>query len=127
MVQKEAFLSKKDAKLKTLETIRDEEGIIRLKTKIIKRKDYEDFLYTAVLPDQQEVPVFQAGETILFIGHSINTGNSTLILGPPFQKNPAKKEMLKKEMNSILVQVITEVFESTYSCLSNCFDFKTER
>ncbi|GIY30144.1 hypothetical protein CEXT_326021 [Caerostris extrusa] len=51
MVQKESFLSKKDTMLKTLETFRDEEEeMIRLKTKIINRKDYEDFLYPVVLP-----------------------------------------------------------------------------
>ncbi|GFS36800.1 KRR1 small subunit processome component homolog [Nephila pilipes] len=52
MVQKVSCLSEKDVRLKTLVTIRDEEGVLRLKTKIINRKDYEDFLYPGVLPAQ---------------------------------------------------------------------------
>ncbi|GFU12865.1 uncharacterized protein NPIL_54901 [Nephila pilipes] len=53
MVQKESFFSEKYARLKTLETIRDEEGMIRMKTKIMNRKDIEDF-YPVVLPAQHE-------------------------------------------------------------------------
>ncbi|GFS38616.1 hypothetical protein NPIL_572651 [Nephila pilipes] len=55
MVQKESFFSEKDTSLKTFETIRDEEGMIRLKTKIINRKDNANFLYPVVLPAQHEV------------------------------------------------------------------------
>lgn len=55
MIQKEAFSSKDYEKLKTLETFKDEEDIIRVKTKILYRQDKKDFLTPIVLPSNHEV------------------------------------------------------------------------
>ncbi|GFU25093.1 hypothetical protein NPIL_393831 [Nephila pilipes] len=86
MIQKEPFFSEKDARLKVLETVRNEEGMICLKTKIINRKYNEDFLYPAVLHAQQEIvmpeylgvlvqkPKRRVSSTIKF-GHIALTGS----------------------------------------------------
>ncbi|XP_055944482.1 uncharacterized protein LOC129975444 [Argiope bruennichi] len=44
-----------EKRLKTLQVFKDDIGIIRLKTKIIYRKDSEDFLKPIVLPPEHEV------------------------------------------------------------------------
>ncbi|GFY03937.1 integrase catalytic domain-containing protein [Trichonephila clavipes] len=54
MIQTESFLSE-EKRLKSLQTFKDDHGIIRLKTKIIYRKDSEDFLKPIVLPLKYEV------------------------------------------------------------------------
>ena len=55
MIQKEVFSSKDYDKLKTFETFKDEEDIIRIKTKILYRQDKKDFLTPVVLPSNHEV------------------------------------------------------------------------
>ena len=55
MIQKEVFSSKDYDKLKTLETFKDEEDIICVKTKILHRQDKKDFLTPMVLPSKNEV------------------------------------------------------------------------
>lgn len=55
MIQNDYFLPEKENRLKTLQTFKDDRGIIRLKTKIIYRKDSEDFLRPIVLPPKHEV------------------------------------------------------------------------
>ncbi|GFU93973.1 integrase catalytic domain-containing protein [Trichonephila clavipes] len=54
MIQTEFFLSEEN-RLKSLQTFKNDNGIIRLKTKIIYRKDREDFLRPIVLPPKHEV------------------------------------------------------------------------
>ncbi|GFU51505.1 integrase catalytic domain-containing protein [Trichonephila clavipes] len=49
MIQTESFLSE-EKRLKSLQTFKEDHSIIRLKTKIIYRKDSEDFLRPIVLP-----------------------------------------------------------------------------
>ncbi|GFX59946.1 retrovirus-related Pol polyprotein from transposon 297 [Trichonephila clavipes] len=55
------------------------------------------------------------GETTPFIEHSINTENSPAISMPPYRMNPARKELLKKELDSLLKQGITLECESPYA------------
>ncbi|GFQ68590.1 hypothetical protein TNCT_362751 [Trichonephila clavata] len=55
MIRNESFLSEEEKRLKSLQTFKDDHGIIRLKTKIIYRKDSEDFLRPIVLPAKHEV------------------------------------------------------------------------
>jgi len=54
MIQKNSFISEEDEKLRNLNSFRDEQGVIRIKTKIIYRND-EDLLKPVVLPSQHEV------------------------------------------------------------------------
>lgn len=39
MIQKETFINERDPKLKTLEVFKDQDSIIRLKTKVVYRED----------------------------------------------------------------------------------------
>ena len=54
MIQK-VFSSKDYDKLKTLENFKEEENIIRAKTKILHRQNKKDFLTPKVLPSNHEV------------------------------------------------------------------------
>ncbi|GFV54392.1 hypothetical protein TNCV_57441 [Trichonephila clavipes] len=55
------------------------------------------------------------GEVTPFIEHSINTENNPPISVPPYRMNPARKELLKKELDSLLQQVIIVECESPYA------------
>lgn len=55
MIQKECFYAESKERLNTLETFEDEEGILRVKTKIVYRQDSKDFLTPMVLPSNHEV------------------------------------------------------------------------
>ncbi|GFU15264.1 retrovirus-related Pol polyprotein from transposon 297 [Trichonephila clavipes] len=55
------------------------------------------------------------GEATPFIEHSINTENNPPISVPPYQMNPARKELLKKELDSLLQQGIIVECESPYA------------
>ncbi|GFV28676.1 retrovirus-related Pol polyprotein from transposon 297 [Trichonephila clavipes] len=55
------------------------------------------------------------GEATPFIEHSINTENNPPISVPPYRMNPARKELLKKELDSLLQQGIIEECESPYA------------
>ncbi|GFY23478.1 integrase catalytic domain-containing protein [Trichonephila clavipes] len=54
MIQTESFLSE-EKRFKSLQTFKDDHGILRLETKIIYRKDSEEFLRPIVLPPKHEV------------------------------------------------------------------------
>ncbi|GBL79856.1 Transposon Tf2-6 polyprotein [Araneus ventricosus] len=47
--------------------------------------------------------------------HHINTGNSPPVAGPPYRMNPAQRELLKKELDSLLADGIIEECESPYA------------
>ncbi|GFR18995.1 hypothetical protein TNCT_333861 [Trichonephila clavata] len=51
-------------------------------------------------------------EVTPFIEQSINTENNSPILLPPNRMNPARKELLKKELDSLLQQGIIVECES---------------
>ncbi|GFT81021.1 retrovirus-related Pol polyprotein from transposon 297 [Trichonephila clavipes] len=55
------------------------------------------------------------GEATPFIKHSINTESNPPISVPPYQMNPAWKEQLKKELDSLLQQGIIVECESPYA------------
>ncbi|GFW79568.1 retrovirus-related Pol polyprotein from transposon 297 [Trichonephila clavipes] len=55
------------------------------------------------------------GEATPFIEHSINTENNPPISVPPYRMNPARKELLKKELDSLLQQGIIVECESPYA------------
>ncbi|XP_055941739.1 uncharacterized protein LOC129971787 [Argiope bruennichi] len=55
IIQSEAFINEKDEKLKTLRVYKDEDGIIRLRTKIEYREDSHSFRRPVVLPSQHHV------------------------------------------------------------------------
>ncbi|GFT76516.1 integrase catalytic domain-containing protein [Nephila pilipes] len=55
MIQEEYFTSESDNQLKTLQLFKDKQELIRMKTKIVFRKDNKDFLTSAVLPTTPEV------------------------------------------------------------------------
>ncbi|GFX42529.1 retrovirus-related Pol polyprotein from transposon 17.6 [Trichonephila clavipes] len=60
--------------------------------------------------------IFEAGgKATPFIEHSINTENKQPISRPPYRMNPARKELLKKELNSLLQQGIIVECESPYT------------
>ncbi|GFV20628.1 retrovirus-related Pol polyprotein from transposon 17.6 [Trichonephila clavipes] len=60
--------------------------------------------------------IFEVGrEATPFIEHSINTENNPPISVPPYRMNPAKKELLKKELDSLLQQGIIVECESPYA------------
>ena len=47
--------------------------------------------------------------------HYINTGNSRPVAVSPYRMNPLKKELLKKELDSLLEQGIIEECKSPYT------------
>ena len=55
MLQKELFSSKDYDKLKMLETFKNEDDIILVKTKILYRQDKKDFLAPIVLTSNHEI------------------------------------------------------------------------
>ncbi|XP_055936594.1 uncharacterized protein LOC129966206 [Argiope bruennichi] len=55
IIQSETFINEKDEKLKTLRVYKDEDGIIRLRTKIEYREDSHSFRRPVVLPSQHHV------------------------------------------------------------------------
>ncbi|KAF8776899.1 hypothetical protein HNY73_013836 [Argiope bruennichi] len=55
------------------------------------------------------------GEPTSFIEHRINTGISPPVAEPPYRMNPAKKELLKKELDTLLASGIIEECESPYA------------
>ncbi|GFY17301.1 retrovirus-related Pol polyprotein from transposon 297 [Trichonephila clavipes] len=55
------------------------------------------------------------GEATPFIEHSINTENNPPISVPPYRMNSARKELLKKELDSLLQQGIIVECESPYA------------
>ncbi|XP_035206704.1 vesicular glutamate transporter 1-like [Stegodyphus dumicola] len=55
MVQKDCFVDEKDEKLKPLGVVKDESGILRLKTKFTFCEDTEEFKMSAILPSNHEV------------------------------------------------------------------------
>lgn len=55
LVQEESFSSENDKNLSSLHVFRDEEGLLRLKTKIINRNDSEYFCTPIVLPSNHPV------------------------------------------------------------------------
>ena len=55
------------------------------------------------------------GETSPYTEHRINTGNSTPVAVPPYRMTPAKKEILKKELDDLLARGIIEECESPYA------------
>ncbi|GFU21153.1 retrovirus-related Pol polyprotein from transposon 297 [Trichonephila clavipes] len=55
------------------------------------------------------------GKATPFIEHSINTENNPPISVPPYRMNPARKELLKKELDSLLQQGIIVECESPYA------------
>lgn len=54
-VQKESFCDKDESKLKSLLPFVDEDGLIRIKTKVSNREDTTDFCFPIVLPDSHPV------------------------------------------------------------------------
>ncbi|GFS88072.1 transposon Tf2-6 polyprotein [Trichonephila clavipes] len=57
------------------------------------------------------------GEATPFIEHSINTENNPPISVPPYRMNPAREELLNKELDSLLQQCIIVECESPYASL----------
>ena len=55
MIQNETFFHEGEKRLKTLHSFKDEYGVIRLKTKIVLRKDSEEFRKPIILPSEHEV------------------------------------------------------------------------
>ncbi|GBM10103.1 Retrovirus-related Pol polyprotein from transposon 17.6 [Araneus ventricosus] len=55
------------------------------------------------------------GDPTPYPEHHINTGNSPPVAGPPYRMNPAKRELLKKELDSLLADGIIEECESPYA------------
>ncbi|GBO03898.1 Retrovirus-related Pol polyprotein from transposon 17.6 [Araneus ventricosus] len=55
------------------------------------------------------------GDPAPYAEHHINTGNSPPVAGPPYRMNPAKRELLKKELDSLLADGIIEECESPYA------------
>ncbi|GBM08854.1 Retrovirus-related Pol polyprotein from transposon 297 [Araneus ventricosus] len=55
------------------------------------------------------------GEVTTFSEHRITNGNSPPVAKPPYRKNPAKRELLKKELDSLLAGGIIEECESPYA------------
>lgn len=55
------------------------------------------------------------GDATTFIEHHINTGNNPPVSVPPYRMSPSKKELLKKELDSLLEQGIIEECESPYA------------
>ncbi|GBN20563.1 Retrovirus-related Pol polyprotein from transposon 17.6 [Araneus ventricosus] len=55
------------------------------------------------------------GDPTPYAEHHINTGNSPPVAGPPYRMNPAKRELLKKELDSLLADGIIEECESPYA------------
>jgi len=49
IVQAKYFVDKDNDRIRHLNTIEDDQGLIRLNTKIIRRKDTKDFLYPIAL------------------------------------------------------------------------------
>ncbi|GFV55380.1 CCHC-type domain-containing protein [Trichonephila clavipes] len=59
--------------------------------------------------------IFEVGEAATpFIEHSINNEHNPPISVPPYRMNPARKELLKKELDSLLQQGIIVEWESSY-------------
>ncbi|KAG8175501.1 hypothetical protein JTE90_009135 [Oedothorax gibbosus] len=50
LVQRESFTSKEDKRLAALDVYEDEQGLLRLKTKIVFKRDTEDFRCPVILP-----------------------------------------------------------------------------
>ncbi|GFX57694.1 retrovirus-related Pol polyprotein from transposon 297 [Trichonephila clavipes] len=62
------------------------------------------------------ITIFEVGgEATPFIEHSINTENNPPISVPPYRMNPASKELLKKELDSLLQQGFIVECESPYA------------
>ncbi|KAF8790278.1 Transposon Tf2-9 polyprotein like [Argiope bruennichi] len=55
------------------------------------------------------------GKPTPFSEHCINTGNSPPVVEPPYRMNPLKKELLKKELDTLLADGIIEECESPYA------------
>ncbi|GBM95588.1 Transposon Tf2-9 polyprotein, partial [Araneus ventricosus] len=55
------------------------------------------------------------GDPTPFIEHRIQTGNNLPVSEPPYRMTPAKKELLKKELESLLAEGIIEECESPYA------------
>lgn len=55
LTQNESFISENDRRLATLKVIKDEEGILRLKTKLVNRRDKEYFCAPMILPSSHPV------------------------------------------------------------------------
>ncbi|GBM27847.1 Retrovirus-related Pol polyprotein from transposon 297 [Araneus ventricosus] len=55
------------------------------------------------------------GDPTTFIEHRIQTGNNLPVSEPPYRMTPAKKELLKKELESLLAEGIIDECESPYA------------
>ncbi|GBL99605.1 Retrovirus-related Pol polyprotein from transposon opus [Araneus ventricosus] len=55
------------------------------------------------------------GDPTPYAEHHINTGNSPPVTGPPYRMNPAKRKLLKKELDSLMADGIIEECESPYA------------
>ncbi|XP_035225801.1 uncharacterized protein LOC118198268 [Stegodyphus dumicola] len=55
IIQREEFLDEKDEKLRTLNVYKDEDDLIRLRTKIVYREDSHFFTRPVILPSQRQV------------------------------------------------------------------------
>ncbi|GBN46857.1 Retrovirus-related Pol polyprotein from transposon opus, partial [Araneus ventricosus] len=55
------------------------------------------------------------GDPTPYAEHHINTGNSPPVAGSSYRMNPAKRELLKKELDSLLADGIIEECESPYA------------
>jgi hypothetical protein len=70
-VQKESFAGHQDERISHLCPYMDSEGIIRIRTKIIERRDVGDFGIPAILPSNHpvvEMPVLRAHEKACHVG-----------------------------------------------------------
>ncbi|GFT94644.1 transposon Tf2-6 polyprotein [Trichonephila clavipes] len=57
----------------------------------------------------------EGGEPTPFIEHRINTRNHLPVAVPPYRMNPSKKEILKQEIDRLLLEGIIEKCESPYA------------
>ncbi|KAG8176690.1 hypothetical protein JTE90_018419 [Oedothorax gibbosus] len=55
LVQRESFTSKEDKRLAALDVYEDEQGLLRLKTKVVFKRDTEDFRCPVILPSDHVV------------------------------------------------------------------------
>ncbi|GFQ68001.1 integrase core domain protein [Trichonephila clavata] len=55
LIQEESFTEESVKGLKTLNVLRDEESILRIKTKLIEKKDVQNFRYSILLPGKHRL------------------------------------------------------------------------
>jgi hypothetical protein len=70
MVQEESFDTEDNPKLKSLCTFKDQDGLIRLKTKITRRNDEEDFKCPIVLPSEHKLVEMLIRQKHLQLSHA---------------------------------------------------------